>query len=62
MTNKLLATITCPECGNQTTEKMPENSCQYFWECHSCETVLKPKEGDCCVYCSYADKKCPSKQ
>jgi len=62
MTNKRLAIITCPECGNQKTEKMPVNSCQFFWECDFCKTMLKPKEGDCCVYCSYADTKCPSKQ
>lgn len=62
MTIKLQSTITCPKCGNRVTETMPENSCQYFWKCPSCNIVLKPKEGDCCVFCSYADTKCPSKQ
>jgi hypothetical protein len=32
---------------------MPEDSCQFFYECEKCKTVLKPKQGDCCVYCSY---------
>ncbi|MDP0941897.1 GDCCVxC domain-containing (seleno)protein, partial [Klebsiella quasipneumoniae] len=23
------------------------------------KTVLKPQQGDCCVYCSYGSVKCP---
>ena len=42
------STITCPECGFQKEETMPEDSCQFFYECEKCKTVLKPKEGDCC--------------
>ncbi|MEQ6917145.1 GDCCVxC domain-containing (seleno)protein [Halomonas aquatica] len=51
--------ITCPECGHQEVEKMPENACQYFYECKSCKSLLKPKRGDCCVFCSYGDTPCP---
>ncbi|WP_295450953.1 GDCCVxC domain-containing (seleno)protein, partial [uncultured Pseudophaeobacter sp.] len=29
------------------------------YECRSCKSVLKPKEGDCCVFCSYATVPCP---
>ena len=47
------STITCPSCGHSKTEEMPTNACQYFYECENCKTVLKPKQGDCCVYCSY---------
>ncbi|MDZ7846493.1 MAG: GDCCVxC domain-containing (seleno)protein [Owenweeksia sp.] len=53
------STITCPECGFRKEEEMPIDSCQYFYECEKCETVLKPKAGDCCVYCSYGSEKCP---
>ena len=35
------------------------NACQFFYECENCKTVLKPKEGDCCVYCSYGTVSCP---
>ena len=56
----LETTITCPECGHKATEKMPTNACQYFYDCKGCGTVLKPRRGDCCVYCSYADKKMPA--
>lgn len=58
----LSSTITCPECGFQKEEEMPQNSCQYFYKCESCGEILKPKQGDCCVYCSYGSEKCPSIQ
>ncbi|MCZ7401246.1 MAG: GDCCVxC domain-containing (seleno)protein [Candidatus Methanoperedens sp.] len=56
------ATITCPECGYSHLETMPSNSCLVFYKCKKCGHVMKPKEGDCCVFCSYADKKCPPMQ
>jgi len=56
------STITCPNCGHKTTETMPEKSCVYFWKCPDCMEVLKPKKGDCCVFCSYGDKPCPPVQ
>jgi hypothetical protein len=55
------ATITCPVCGTQAVESMPENACQFFYVCTGCSEMLKPEPGDCCVFCSYADKICPSK-
>jgi len=56
---KLQSTITCPKCGHQTTETMPTEACQWFYTCPSCQTLLKPLAGDCCVFCSYADIPCP---
>ena len=41
---------------------MPTNSCQWFYECRSCAALLKPKPGDCCVYCSFGTVACPSIQ
>jgi hypothetical protein len=38
---------------------MPTDACQYFYECENCKTRLKPLQGDCCVYCSYASVPCP---
>jgi len=58
-TVELQSVLTCPNCGNQKEETMPTTACQYFYECESCETLLKPKQGDCCVYCSYGTVKCP---
>ena len=56
---KLQSTITCHNCGHKKEETMPTDACQYFYECENCKTVLKPQQGDCCVYCSYWSEKCP---
>lgn len=56
---ELRSTLTCPECGVRTTETMPTDACQYFYDCPACDAVLKPKRGDCCVFCSYGDVACP---
>ncbi|HEY8704659.1 MAG TPA: GDCCVxC domain-containing (seleno)protein [Gaiellaceae bacterium] len=56
------ATITCPECGASSRETMPTNACQFFYTCPSCSARLRPKDGDCCVFCSYSDQTCPPKQ
>ena len=55
----LKSIITCPECGFQKEETMPIDSCEFFYECINCKTLLKPKQGDCCVYCSYGSVTCP---
>lgn len=54
--------ISCPKCGHTATESMPSNACQFFYDCKGCGTVLKPKSGDCCVFCSYGTVKCPPVQ
>jgi len=59
---ELSSVIKCPECGYEKNEIMPTDSCQYFYECTKCKSILKPKEGDCCVFCSYGTVKCPPKQ
>ncbi|HBZ30879.1 MAG TPA: hypothetical protein DEO56_09845 [Nitrosomonas nitrosa] len=51
--------ITCPSCGHKETEHMPTDACQYFYECKGCGALLRPKPGDCCVYCSYGTVPCP---
>jgi hypothetical protein len=38
---------------------MPTDACQYFYECTGCGTLLRPKKGDCCVFCSYGSVPCP---
>jgi hypothetical protein len=59
---ELRSTLTCPACGHQATETMPTDSCQYFYECTSCGALLKPKAGDCCVFCSFGSVPCPPVQ
>lgn len=55
----LMSTLTCPYCGFAKEESMPTDACQYFYECARCHQLLKPKQGDCCVFCSYGSVKCP---
>ena len=33
--------ITCSECGFQKEKTIPTDSCQFFYECKNCKTVLK---------------------
>lgn len=58
----LQSTITCPKCNHQETETMPTDACQYFYDCKGCGELLRPKQGDCCVYCSYGTEVCPPMQ
>ena len=54
--------ITCPDCSHKKAETMPTDACRWFYQCENCETLLKPKLGDCCVFCSYGTAKCPPVQ
>jgi hypothetical protein len=58
----LESVITCPNCGTSKSETMPTNACQYFYECSGCGSKLRPKSGDCCVFCSYGSVPCPPMQ
>ena len=58
----LESNLTCPICNYTKQEIMPTNAYQYFYECENCHTLLKSKEGDCCVYCSYGSIPCPPVQ
>ncbi|MEO7358688.1 MAG: GDCCVxC domain-containing (seleno)protein [Gemmatimonadaceae bacterium] len=51
--------LRCPVCGERETLLMPTDACQFFHECSRCHTVLRPLEGDCCVFCSYGSVPCP---
>jgi hypothetical protein len=56
---QLESTLTCPHCGHQASEIMPQDACQFFYDCKGCGERLKPKTGDCCVFCSYGTLPCP---
>ena len=58
----LISAITCPECGHRSEENMPTDACLFFYDCSKCGVRLKPKAGDCCVFCSYGSVKCPPMQ
>lgn len=59
---KTKAELTCPECGFVQVAEMPTEACQFFYECVNCKVALRPRAGDCCVFCSYANLPCPPKQ
>ena len=44
----------CQSCQCVTMDTMDA-----ITDCKNCKAVLKPLAGDCCVYCSYGDVKCP---
>ena len=56
MKNKSI--ITCPGCGYKKEETIPENTCLQIYVCSNCGENLKPKAGDCCIFCSYGSVKC----
>jgi hypothetical protein len=58
----LNSVLTCPHCGHAKREDMPVDACQFFYECENCNMVLRPKPGDCCVFCSFGSVKCPPAQ
>ncbi|MFZ6048618.1 GDCCVxC domain-containing (seleno)protein [Pseudomonas sp. CR3202] len=55
----LESVLTCPHCGHAQQETMPTDACQFFYECSHCKALLRPKPGDCCVFCSFGSVPCP---
>jgi hypothetical protein len=51
--------ITCPDCGTAKMETMPVDACRILYACTGCGRELRPKPGDCCVFCSYGSAPCP---
>lgn len=60
--SELRSRLTCPHCGHAETVSMPTDACQFLYDCKSCGALLRPKPGDCCVFCSYGSVPCAPKQ
>ncbi|MGE5521917.1 MAG: GDCCVxC domain-containing (seleno)protein [Candidatus Dadabacteria bacterium] len=58
----LKSVISCPVCGFEKEEAMPIDACLYFYTCTNCGIIIKPKQGYCCVFCSYGTVPCPPVQ
>lgn len=58
----LQSTLTCPACGHASEQTMPTDACLWFHTCEACKLLLRPKAGDCCVFCSYGSRPCPPVQ
>ena len=41
---------------------MATDACVFFHECTACGVLLRPRAGDCCVFCSYGSVPCPPVQ
>jgi len=54
--------VHCPVCGYASSANMPFDACVVVYVCPQCITVLRPRPGDCCVFCSYGDDPCPPEQ
>lgn len=59
---ELFSTLTCPDCNHSEQEEMPTDACLFYYECKGCGQLLRPRSGDCCVFCSYGDVVCPPVQ
>ncbi|WP_394352849.1 GDCCVxC domain-containing (seleno)protein [Flavivirga algicola] len=58
----LKTTISCPYCHHKMTTKMSQTSIHYLHECNNCFKVLRVPKDNCCIFCSYGTRKCPSAQ
>lgn len=58
----LVTVVTCPRCGSEAEERMPEDACVVVWDCPACAAELRPRPEDCCVFCSYGSTPCPPEQ
>jgi hypothetical protein len=54
----LQSVISCHHCRTAKAETMPTDACQFFYECTGCGVRLRPRQGDCCVFC-YGSIPCP---
>ena len=59
---RLESVLACPACGHAETLAMPTDACVFFHACTACGALLRPREGDCCVFCSYGSVPCPPVQ
>jgi Bacteriophage tail assembly protein len=58
----LQSILRCPHCGHSERLSMPTEACVFFHECAACHAIIRPKPGDCCVFCSFGSEVCPPMQ
>lgn len=59
MKEQLIGNITCPKCNNILQIEIPTDKCVLFLKCEKCGGTSTPTGDDCCIFCSYGDRKCP---
>jgi hypothetical protein len=50
--------VTCPECGHAEPLPWDVGTVRLIYRCAACGVLSRPKQGDCCVLCSYGDRSC----
>lgn len=58
--SKDITNLKCPNCGDIQVVRAPKDSCLHFYKCKSCQKVITPTVGSCCVICAYSDRNCPT--
>ena len=56
---ELMSVLQCPLCHHAESLTMPTDACVFFHPCTGCGALLRPKAGDCCVFCTYGSVPCP---
>lgn len=58
----LVSELRCPHCEHAEELAMPTDACVFFHQCASCGVLIRPNDGDCCVFCSFGTVVCPPMQ
>lgn len=58
----LVSSVTCPHCNARHEATMPEDACQIMLDCPACRRAIRPRPGQCCVFCSWGTVPCPPVQ
>lgn len=53
-----ISIVTCPECGHAEPLPRAVGAARLIYRCAACGVLSRPKQGDCCVLCSYGDQAC----
>lgn len=61
-TAQLWSAVRCPACAYVEPLAMSMNACLVFHACAGCGAIVRPRAGDCCVFCSDGSVACPPVQ
>lgn len=54
----ITSVITCPHCLHKKEEIIPPDKGVFIYQCESCEKLLIPSSGGCCVFCDFGTIGC----
>uniref|UniRef100_UPI00404742C2 GDCCVxC domain-containing (seleno)protein n=1 Tax=Polynucleobacter sp. TaxID=2029855 RepID=UPI00404742C2 len=62
ITTNQTSTITCPHCLGLDILEIPKGESHHLYRCPACSVILKPKSGDCCIFCSFGSIECSNSE